>query len=406
MRLAVICGLDIRTWRGGERYAVELSNALIERGHRVTLFSRRQRQERVRVPLEQIQRISKAPIVWFHSIDVPGSPELLAVTPQLAWRLLEFDAVYCINVSSLFNAALALFCRIREIRFVHGMHTSWPAFFRDTPLSRTPFSRAFPIYKALYWRVFQTLPAVHVLRGDIAAELSRLGFHGEVRAIPNFVYWASPPEAELQSSDRFQVLWIGDLDIATKGADLLCEVVNEVLSFDSRVSFRIVGGPGDGHDQVTELARSHPNGVVLRESVSEGELNELYRSSQLFLSTSKVEGFPLTLLEAQTFGLPVLGLAIPGLQAVLSEPLCGRLQDPSHPKELAELIVEQARTFFADPSGYNTRRKAIQSIVKAHFGKDRVVPELETFLSPIPREPGRSNRLFRPDSREPAGPVK
>lgn len=60
----------------------------------------------------------------------------------------------------------------------------------------------------------------------------------------------------------------------------------------------------------------------------------------LFINTSSSEGIPVTMMEAQSFGIPVIGPDVGGVPEIVS-PACGRLFPPqASPREIADHISE------------------------------------------------------------------
>src|SRR5262249_44166268 len=67
----------------------------------------------------------------------------------------------------------------------------------------------------------------------------------------------------------------------------------------------IVGGDAKGADQVKQDA-DDVRGVSLRGFVSDGVLRSLYRSAAAFVYPSYLEGFGLPVIEAASWGLPIV----------------------------------------------------------------------------------------------------
>jgi len=60
----------------------------------------------------------------------------------------------------------------------------------------------------------------------------------------------------------------------------------------------------------------------------------------LFINTSASEGIPVTMMEAQSFGIPIIGPDVGGVPEIVS-PACGRLVSPqASPREIADSIRE------------------------------------------------------------------
>lgn len=151
-----------------------------------------------------------------------------------------------------------------------------------------------------------------------------------------------------------------------KRHDLAIEAVSRL----DGVSLKIAGeGPlrPELEQQIEELGvgdRVELLGIV-------EDIPGLLRESDLFLSTSAVEGFGLAAGEAQASGLPVVGPDIPGLQEVVPDGESGLLfRDPT-----PEAIAGSIRTalsadhyrFFADRARRNAERFSLASSFDAQL---------------------------------------
>ena len=94
--------------------------------------------------------------------------------------------------------------------------------------------------------------------------------------------------------------------------------------------------------------------------------------ADIFLSTSRVEGLPLSLLEACAAGLPVIAPDVGSVSAIVSEGQNGRLYDPTLPDELvAQIVLEVAR------QDLTTLGRRSREIYDKSFSLDRVLDEVD-----------------------------
>ncbi|MEM7245554.1 MAG: glycosyltransferase family 4 protein [Acidobacteriota bacterium] len=101
-----------------------------------------------------------------------------------------------------------------------------------------------------------------------------------------------------------ELLWVGRL-LPTKDVAFLVRAVAKLSGDDWRL---VVVGEGPCHGELVEQVETLglSERVDIRGSVD--DLAEVYSRASLFLTASRLEQFSLTLLEAQSFAVPCLGL--------------------------------------------------------------------------------------------------
>lgn len=109
------------------------------------------------------------------------------------------------------------------------------------------------------------------------------------------------------------VLAVGRLS-AEKGLDYLVQAC-DTLPQATQV---VIAGASDHDDSYANLMRSHDTaGKVVFTGYAQGEfLRQLYTHARLYVLPSLSEGFPIALLEAMSFGLPIVASDIPGARLV------------------------------------------------------------------------------------------
>ncbi len=100
----------------------------------------------------------------------------------------------------------------------------------------------------------------------------------------------------------FHILWVGRV-CPVKRPEMLLELAREC----SNLHFDMVGplSQDDATREIVKSARELPN-LTLHGRVDDDKLKSMYRSSDIYCSTSEVEGFPNTFLEAWSYGLPIV----------------------------------------------------------------------------------------------------
>lgn len=162
--------------------------------------------------------------------------------------------------------------------------------------------------------------------------------------------------------------------VRRKGISDLIEAVAEL----SNVSLWIAGD-GPRRDALERHASEHaPKAVQFLGEVPHGGLPQLYSDCDLFCLPSiyiedegDVEGLGLVFLEAQTFGVPVIGTRSGGIPEALADGETGFLVDERAPQQIAERIT-QLRD---DPELYEAFSSRAESFVAERFSWERCVGE-------------------------------
>lgn len=148
----------------------------------------------------------------------------------------------------------------------------------------------------------------------------------------------------------FRVVFMGRIDRLTKGIDMLIDVARRVKKSGQPISFEILGS-GPDLPRLQEAARR--NDILhARGFTSEGVKKETLQQGNLLLSTSTVEPFSLTVVEALAAGLPVVSTRASGPESILAlDSQFGRL--PRGGAEgLARFILEYYREWVSDQDAY------------------------------------------------------
>lgn len=173
------------------------------------------------------------------------------------------------------------------------------------------------------------------------------------------------------AEDEVLIAWVGRL-VPVK--DPLTLVRGLARLADTGTSWKCwISGEGPLEGALRELIRGEglDERVELRGHVA--EIPGLMRTADLFVLTSRNEGFGRVLLEAMASGLPVVATDVGGVPTVLMKGKAGILVAPGDPEALAAALrplisSEEERRRWAD-AGRNAVRSAfdLQSTVRKHI---------------------------------------
>ena len=158
------------------------------------------------------------------------------------------------------------------------------------------------------------------------------------------------------------VLGVGRLT-PEKGFEYLVETVNQLDS----VKQLVIAGAADHGDSYFEHLKSLDvnNKVIFAGFVGGENLRQLYSHARLFVLSSENEGFPLVMLEAMNFGLPMVVSDIPATHLVElpSECYAKKCDVDSLAKGIEHMYHKQQRCEY-DLTEYNWESVAKQTIAE------------------------------------------
>lgn len=332
--------IHIPTLRGGgaERVAVQIAAYFAGRGLSTALFVH--------------DRIA--------DFDVPAGVELIVTSAGshlgrvLALRrVLARRRVRCL-VSLLPYANLlsfvARFGRARHTRLVVSEHISF---------TYRPSSASEHVKTWLTLRIYPFTDAVVAVSGGIAAELDRLMpriGRRNVVVIHNPCYIPfEPPAAPRRTGQPPNVLAVGRL-AHQKGFDTLIRAFARVRTHHREATLTIVGeGP----------ERAHLEALVANEGLTDcvtlpgfrGDIGTAFLQADLFVCASRAEGFGNVIVEALSFGLPVVSTDCPhGPAEILQNGRFGALVPVDDAAALTRAIIDTLERP-ADPLRQITRAR-------------------------------------------------
>lgn len=150
---------------------------------------------------------------------------------------------------------------------------------------------------------------------SIVAQIAAAGGRAPVAVVDNVV--APPPRPDRNAAraaleigeDACVALFLGRLDVRQKGLDTLAAAIRRQAARLSGWTFLIVGA-GDGAAMFHALGRELAGRIDLRSIPWTDRPHDVLAAVDLLLMPSRWEGVPLVMLEAMTYGVPILGSEI------------------------------------------------------------------------------------------------
>lgn len=172
---------------------------------------------------------------------------------------------------------------------------------------------------------------------------------------------------------KINLLWLGRIT-EQKGVIDLKQLISKInmTSLKDKIIWNIVGS-GDMEYDVKTLAKQHKN-VSYYGYIENKFTHYFYKNSDIFISTSKWESFPYTILEAQFFGLPVICYDIPGNRDIVENQKTGYIVNSIEEFQKKILYCIKKNTF---------QKQYIKKVFKQKFDNKILYKKTFTFLKSV-----------------------
>ncbi|MEQ1065431.1 glycosyltransferase family 4 protein [Acinetobacter sp. XH1741] len=194
-------------------------------------------------------------------------------------------------------------------------------------------------------------------------------FHSKVIVIPNFSPFPIVLESPLSSN---QIVTIGRLTDQKNYLHLL-KAWKKIYQMIPEWHLNIYG-EGEHKKMLQDYIEENSlQRVILKGSTS--NVQEVYRQSDFFVMSSKYEGLPMVLVEAQSFGLPIVSYDCPfGPSDVIQNHKNGLLVENQNIEALADAILQLASSpdmlaQFSQNSLINAKKYQPEQILKVWIEK-------------------------------------
>ncbi|MGY6587758.1 MAG: glycosyltransferase [Wenzhouxiangella sp.] len=202
-----------------------------------------------------------------------------------------------------------------------------------------------------------------------------------IRLVPNSI----PAVAAEVPPKGKRLLWLGRVAHAQKRAELILPIWERVSAELTDWDLDVVG---DGPELPALMAEAKSRGLQRIHFHGRQVPDDYYQRAPIFFMTSAFEGFPNTLIEAQSFGcIPVVFDTYPVGRWIVDDGNSGFLVPPFQIQALADRIIELAR----HPARTQLAEQALESARRFHI--DRVGQLWQAlFETEVPRHTASASR--------------
>jgi glycosyltransferase involved in cell wall biosynthesis len=155
-----------------------------------------------------------------------------------------------------------------------------------------------------------------------------------------------------------------------KDYPLMVEIAREVCRETDKIRFELAGD-GPEWAKIKDLVERYglEKQFILRGFVE--DLSGFYQGLDLFLNTSLHEGIPLSVLEAMSFGIPILAPNVGGLKEMINDGVEGYLVNGRDPEVYAIKCLHIYRNKILRQSMASSAREKVEN----EFSNDRMARE-------------------------------
>ena len=167
-----------------------------------------------------------------------------------------------------------------------------------------------------------------------------------------------------------------------KGYETLLSAYKEIVQVHSDWKL-IIAGSGD-NEKVNEIVSSlgiKENTTIYKWRTKE-EMGNLYKRAGIFCIASKMEGFPMTFLEAASYGVPIVTTPVGGLVDVIENRVNCMIFDFDDHKMLAKQIIE----LIENDTLRDSISSNLQNLIKERFSITSINKDLVNLYKCIIKE--------------------
>jgi len=326
MRIGIVCPYAWDIPGGVSAHVHDLANALIRKGHYVSVIAPAESEE----DLPSFVESTGKP----RAIRYNGSVARLSFGPLVARRVSkwieqgEFDVLHVHE--PLAPSVSVLACWAAKGPIVATWHSSMDR-------SRVILSLA-KLAQTVMEKVSARIAVSPAARQTMMEHLG-----GDAVIIPNGVdvqaFADATPMPGWEATNK-SLVFFGRVDESRKGLTVLLQALPKIRETFPEVKL-LIAGPGDCEDLLDDLADEDRAMITQLGLVDEIDKPNVYASGTIYVAPNTGgESFGIVLLEAMASGTPVIASDLPAFRRVLQDGECGKLFFNEDSESLAQAVID------------------------------------------------------------------
>jgi glycosyltransferase involved in cell wall biosynthesis len=333
---------------GREKHVAKLSEALVRRGHKIIIIT----SDQGSYPEQKGIQVIKLKEIKVKLLNKPMKTEYRVLKNLYSTvKKINCDIIHLHDLLHYTTDALTPYAKILDTPLVLTIHGFYP------PTKILQIMVKLYHYTLGYYH-FSTVNRIILPNVSLVKDIPLTKFMDKVRVIPNGVDIRGVFPKNFR--DEIKILAIGRI-IPRKGFLTLVKAMPLIISRIPNVHLNFVGPDGGYRFKIEESIKDLKlvDKITLKGIVSEKELERIYEDTDICVIPSTWENNPLTILEASSWGIPVISSNVGGIPKVIKHGYNGFLVPPEDPYELGQAIIK----IIKDPVLYhNTSVNALKTV--------------------------------------------
>jgi L-malate glycosyltransferase len=200
----------------------------------------------------------------------------------------------------------------------------------------------------------------------------------KIKCIVNGISTSNKVKIDLFTREIITVGSAGRLFLV-KDYNLMVDIAKEVCKLKDKVQF-LLAGDGPDMQQIRKKINRYNLNEKFKVLGHVQDMDRFYRSLDIYLNTSKHEGMPMTLIEAMSYGIPVVAPKLGGMQELITSNVDGILVDERNINSFSSAIINLIENSTAARS---MAMKAREKIMREFSSRKMVIEYYELYQSLI-----------------------
>lgn len=340
MRIAIFTDTFLPQINGVVTSVVNLAVGLARNGHKILIFT---------VSVKKTISLHKnIRVVYYNGITLPTYKEFKIVIPSGIRPLLKLRKFKpdIIHVETPFGmGAEALICaKILNIPLVGTHHTFYSEYLKHVKLDNRACKN---LTNKLTAHFFNRCDMVTAASKALAGALKKYGVHKPIVVVPNTIQTTN---LRFKGNKKLLTKRYGLTDKTLvcmgrvsyeKSIDVLISSMEMVIKRDPTIKLLIIGD-GPNRKELESLAKKLKleNNIIFTGSKTGQDLINTTALGDVFVTPSKTDNLPLSIIEAMAIGMPIIGVDALGVPELVRHNYNGLIAEPDNARQIAMHILK------------------------------------------------------------------